>query len=65
MNRGQHDCAHRMAVRLLWIVAPALRGEEQKEFYTEAMSVLMEELNDFEERRRREADRLAPGAKPK
>lgn len=59
MTRCQHDCAHRMAVRLLRIVAPVLRGEEQQEAYREMMPVLVEGLADFETRRDREAQRLA------
>jgi len=60
MTRHEHDCAHRMAVRLVGIVAPALRGEEQLEFYREAMAVLGEELEAYETRRQREAFRLSP-----
>lgn len=59
MNRLQHDSAHRIVVKRLTIVAPALRGEEQQEFYWEAMPVVMEELGEFETRRAREAKRLA------
>jgi hypothetical protein len=58
-RRLRHDCAHDTAVRLLRIVAPALRGEEQQEFYREAMPVLLKGLVDYDTRRTREADRLA------
>jgi hypothetical protein len=60
MMRQQHDCAHRMAIRLLRLIAPALREEEHGDFYEEAMIVLTEELEALETRRRREADRLVP-----
>lgn len=48
-------------MRLLGLVAPTLRGEEQQEFYREGMTVLMDELAEFLVRQRREAERLAPG----
>jgi hypothetical protein len=58
-QRLRHDCAHGTALRLLGIVAPALRGEEQQEFYREAMPVLMAGLADYDRKRAREEQRLA------
>jgi hypothetical protein len=59
MTRYRHDCAHRIAVKVLRIFAPLLREEEQQDAYRELMPVLMDGLADFETRRDREAKRLA------
>jgi hypothetical protein len=65
MKRLLHDFAHRASIRLLGVVAAALRPEEFKDYYDEAMGILLEEIEALDARRQREAIRLAPTAHTK
>ena len=57
--RQEHDAAHRIAVRILALIAPCLRGEEQQEFYREAMPIIVEGIEEYERKKALEANRLS------
>jgi len=60
--RQQHDAAHRIAIRILGLIAPCLREEEQRDFYQEAMPAILAEIEDYDRRRRLEDAHLRGGA---
>ncbi len=54
----RHDCAWAAAQELLNVVAPALRPEEHRDFFDEALRVCQEMLTRFEALLARERQRL-------
>lgn len=60
MNRLLHDAAWRLARRLVAVVAPAFREEEQAECFREFLAIVEEELQHYEALRQRQDQRLHP-----
>jgi hypothetical protein len=61
-DRLRHDSAWRLCRRLVLIVAPALREEEQAECFREFLPIIPDELVRYEAQRQRHHQRLHPRA---